>query len=318
MKRLEQIFNRIKEGSMTERAKRYEIEVGIVSNAQDREDLTCYSTFNTNVLTSVIAYLISNIEGKKFNTHFKGDFKTIIAADGITIPDNFQIENGTKDIFCFSPEKFNIHTQFYYLCSHYCLMDDMLIDYPYSYIKDFIDYVISYRIKTNTREISDNELYLLVEKFIANRMNDQDKSKDMDFKEFNFLNRLEKPQDIIDILNRCIDTINEEYDRAGIPGHHPYVDNINISDEPDRRDINGARYMYVESMSGLLYNPTVVIYDFAMESLGNNARDFSDVLKRFMTEHFGEEYLQALLAKRQVDAQHEVNELKQYLPRGRK
>lgn len=137
------------------------------------------------------------------------------------------------------------------------------------------------------------------------------------FKEFHFLNRL-SDEDIIDLLNRCIDKINSENDKNGIPRQEPYVDTVNISSEPDRRDINGARYMYVESMSGLLYNPTVVIYDFAMESLGNNARDFSDVLKRFMTETFGEEYLEMLKEKRRTDAQLEVNELKQYLPRGRK
>lgn len=127
-------------------------------------------------------------------------------------------------------------------------------------------------------------------------------------------------QEILDLINRCILSLNEQITDPDLKKR--YVDQVNIYAEDDRRE-KGCRVMFVTTLSNQVYiGNSFQISDFSMTSLNCvNPQlniDFSHVLKAFMTQKFGQEYIEALHNLRVQEADAESQTLQQYLSSTRK
>lgn len=130
-----------------------------------------------------------------------------------------------------------------------------------------------------------------------------------------FLNKLSK-EEIKELINMSIASVNDQI--ADQEFHTRYVDYVSILNEFDRVDKNGNQYMLVTTMSqGNFIGSPYEISDFHMAALNyinsHLTKDFSNVLKVFMTKKFGIEYIQALHDLRVQEADEEFLKLSQYL-----
>lgn len=130
-----------------------------------------------------------------------------------------------------------------------------------------------------------------------------------------FLNQLSE-EEILILINLCIASINEQIKEPELETR--YVDYISIYSGEDSRDMNGNQYAYVTTGSnGNYIGSPYEISDFNMTAVNHVnphlSKDFSNVLKEFMTKRFGMPYIQALHDLRVQEADAESKELSQYL-----
>lgn len=145
----------------------------------------------------------------------------------------------------------------------------------------------------------------------------------MNNNDLQFLNQLSEGE-ILALINRCVLSENQEIETAELKEH--YVNCVSFYDEFDRRDEKGNQYIYVTTMTheidgmsriGMSYE----ISDYSMRSLNfvnpHLSKDYSHILKAFMTQKFGKDYIQALYDMKVQEAMQEYQELEQYLSFGR-
>ena len=119
-----------------------------------------------------------------------------------------------------------------------------------------------------------------------------------------FVTRLDETE-MIDIINAC------KADKAK-GGYFEKIGYVVIHGEEDRRDLNGNKYLWVQTGVGSLVLDSYKITDYEMETKPtfNHPADLTKELRAALAKRFGEEYITSLLSHNISLAQEEAEQLR--------
>lgn len=120
-----------------------------------------------------------------------------------------------------------------------------------------------------------------------------------------------------DVKELIADCIKSDLDKGGWSVGNHTADEVLIYVEEDRKDLNGERWAWVRGVSHARSIPNFFasyrVNDFYMSFEEHLSHEYNNVLRAFMTRKFGEEYIEALYARRVSEATLESKQLTEYL-----